>query len=105
MRNIIQLLAKIVLIKLGSTAVASAADAGIHKNILGSRTTTQIISNDEIEDIMKIVKIEYSGFIIKRSWWNNSKWSKRPKRIIFSMLLGTLGANNCNRSITYEEIC
>ena len=65
MRNIIQLLAKIVLIKLGSTAVASAADAGIHKNILGSRTTTQIMSNDEVEDIMKIVKIEYSGFLSK----------------------------------------
>ena len=28
----------------------SAADAGIHKKILGSGTTTLIISNDELED-------------------------------------------------------
>ena len=32
---------------------ASAADAGIHKKILGSENaTTLIIPNDEIEDIM-----------------------------------------------------
>ena len=34
-KNVIQLLAKSVLIPLGSTATASAADAGIHKKILG----------------------------------------------------------------------
>ena len=36
--------------------MASAVDAGIHKKILGSRTTTLVISNEEIEDFMKIVK-------------------------------------------------
>ena len=65
MKNIIQLLAKSVLISLGSTAVASAADVGIHKNILGSRTTTQIISDDKMVDIMKIAKIENSVFLLK----------------------------------------
>ena len=65
MKNIIQLLAKSVLISLGSTAVASAADVGIHKNILGSGTTTQIISDDKIVDIMKIAKIENSVFLLK----------------------------------------
>ena len=65
MRNIIQLLAKSVLISLGSTAVASAADVGIHKNILGSGTTTQIISDDKMVDIMKIAKIENSVFLLK----------------------------------------
>ena len=34
-RNVIKPLAKSVLILLGLTAAASAADAGIHKNILG----------------------------------------------------------------------
>ena len=100
MKNIIQLLAKSVLISLGSTAVASAADVGIHKNILGSGTTTQIISDDKMVDIMN----RKFCFFIKRSWWNNSKWSERRKRSIFSMLLGTLGANIYNRSIIYEEI-
>ena len=44
--NAIKRLAKSVLIPLGLTAVASAADAGIHRKILGSgNTTTLIISN------------------------------------------------------------
>ena len=46
MKNVIKPLAKSVLILLGLTAAASAADAGIHKKILGSGTTTLIISND-----------------------------------------------------------
>ena len=45
MKNVIQPLAKSVLIPLGLTAAASAADTGIHKKILGSGTTTLIISN------------------------------------------------------------
>ena len=49
-------LAKMVLIPLRLTAAASAADAGIHKKILESATTTLIISHDEMEDIMKKVK-------------------------------------------------
>ena len=54
MRNIIKPLAKSVLIPLGLTAAAYAADAGIQKKILGSGTTTLIIPNEEINDIMKI---------------------------------------------------
>ena len=38
------------------TAAAAAAAAGIHKKILGSRTTTLIISNEEMNDIIKIVQ-------------------------------------------------
>ena len=49
-------LTKSVIIPLGLTSVASAADPGIHKKILSSRTTTLRISNDEMKDIMKIVK-------------------------------------------------
>ena len=66
MKNVIKPLTKSVLIPLGLTAAASATDAGIHKKILGSGTTTQIISNDEMEDIMKIVKsLEHSGLLLK----------------------------------------
>ena len=58
MKSVIQSLAKSILIPLGLTAAASAADAGIHKKkILGSgHNTTLIISNDEMKDISKIVK-------------------------------------------------
>ena len=69
-KNIIKLLA------LGLTAAASAADAGIHKKVLGSghnrpsssasHNTTLIISNDEMEDIIKIVKsLEDYGLLLK----------------------------------------
>ena len=61
-KNAIKPLAKSVLIPLGLTAAPSAADAGIHKRTLGSGNTTLIISNNEMEDIMKIVKsLEDSG--------------------------------------------
>ena len=63
--NAIKPLAKSVLIHQGLTA--AAADAGIHKKILGSgNRTTLVISNDEIEDIIKIVKsLEDSGLLLK----------------------------------------
>ena len=53
-KNVIKPLAKSVLIPLGLIAAASAADAGIHKKILGSGNTTLIISNEEMDDKMKI---------------------------------------------------
>ena len=49
-------LAKNVLAPLGITAAASAIDAGIQKKIHGSGTTTLIISNKEMNDMMKIVQ-------------------------------------------------
>ena len=61
-KNVITPLAKSVLIRLGLTATASA---GIHKKILGSdrhfssashNTTTLIVSNKDMEDLIKIVK-------------------------------------------------
>ena len=55
-KNVIKALAKSVLIPLGLTEAASAADSGIHKRILGSgNMATLIIPNNEIEDIIKIV--------------------------------------------------
>ena len=47
-KNVTKPLAKTVLTSLGLTAAASAADTGILKKILGSGTTTLIISNDQI---------------------------------------------------------
>ena len=60
--NVLELLAKRVLIPLG--LAAAATDAAIHKKMLGSgrpsdlpsRVTTLIISKEEMHDIMKIVK-------------------------------------------------
>ena len=59
--NVLKPLAKSVLILSGLTTATSATDAAIHKKMFGSGTTTLIISNEEINDIMKIE----SGLLIK----------------------------------------
>ena len=65
-KNVIKPLAKSVLIPLGLTAAASAADAGIHKKILGSGNTTLIMSDGEMKDIIRMVKsLEDSGSLLK----------------------------------------
>ena len=100
--NVIKPLAKSVLIPLGLTAAASAADVGIHKKILGSGHnchsssaphTTLIISNDEINDIIKIVKsLEDSGLLLKGITETVQNEVKEQKGGFLSALLGTLGA-------------
>ena len=94
-KNVIQPLAKSALIPLGLTAAASATDSGIHKKILGSgNMTTLIISNDEINDIIKIVKsLEDSGLLLKGVSETVQNEVKEQKGGFLSMLLGTLGAS------------
>ena len=65
--NVFKPLAKSVLIQLGLTAAASATDAAIHETMFGSGVATLIISIEEMNDIMEIVKsYEESGLLIKR---------------------------------------
>ena len=100
-KNVIKPLAKSVLISLGLTAAASAADAGIHKKILGSRNTTLIISNNEIEDIIKIVKsLEDSGLLLEDVTETVQNEVKEKKGRFLSMLLGTLGASLLGNLLT-----
>ena len=90
-------LSKSVLIPLGLTVAALGADAGIHEKILGSghnNTTNLIISNDEMEDIIKIVKsLEDSGLLLKGVSETVQNDAKEQKGGFLSMLLGTLGAS------------
>ena len=66
MKNVLKPLAKSVLILSGLTAAASATDAAIHKKMFGYSMTTLIISNKEINYIVKIVKsLEKSDLWIK----------------------------------------
>ena len=59
-------IAKDTLAPLGITAVASAIDAGILKKIHDSGTTTLIVSNEEMNDIMKIIQaLEDSNILLK----------------------------------------
>ena len=81
-KNVIQPLARSVLIPSGLTAAASAADAGIHKKILGSGDNiTLIISKDEMEDILKIVRsLEDSGLLLKGVSETIKNKEKKTKR-------------------------
>ena len=94
-KSVIKPLAKSVLIPLGLTAAASAADAGIHKKILGSgNNTTLIISNKDMDDLIEIVKsFEDSGLLLKRVTESVQNEVKEQKGAFLSMLLGTLGAS------------
>ena len=105
-KNLIKPLAKKVLIPLGSTATSSVADLGIHKKILGSgNATTLIISNDEIEDIIKIVKsLEDSVLLLKGLTETIRNEVKRQKGGFLSMLLATLGASLLGNLLTDKGI-
>ena len=64
--NVLQPLSKIALTPLGLTAKESAAYKGIYKNVLCSEIAILKILNEEMEDIMKMVKwLEVSGLLTK----------------------------------------
>ena len=95
MKSVIKPLAKSVLIPLGLTAAASAADAGIHKKILesGHNNTTLIISNDEMHDILIVKSLEDSGVLLKGVSETIQNEAKEQRGGFLSMLLGTLGTS------------
>ena len=87
-------LAKNVLAPLGITAAASAIDAGIQKKMHGSGAATLIISNEEMNDIMKIVQaLEESNSLLKGVIKTIRNETKEQKGGFLGMLLGTLGAS------------
>ena len=82
MKNVFTPLAKKVLVPLPLkfASATSAIDAAIQRKVFGSETTRLIISNEEMDTIIKIVKsLEESGFIDKKcqqkmeneakKWW------------------------------------
>ena len=104
-KNVITPLAKSVLIPLGLTAAASAADAGIHKKILGSRNTTLIASKKDMEDLTKIVKsLEDSDLLLKGVTESVQNEVKEQKGGLLSMLLGTLGASLIGNLLTGKGV-
>ena len=63
------------------------------------------ISNDEIEDIIKIVKsLEGSGLLLKEFTETVQNEVKEQKRGFLSMLLGTLGASLLGKILTGKGI-
>ena len=77
-------LVKNILDPLGITAAASAADAGIQKKMHGSGTKTLIISNEEMNGIMKIVQaLEDLNILLKGVTKTMKNETKEQKRSFF----------------------
>ena len=81
MKNVLTPLAKSIFVPFGLTIAASAMDAAIQKKRFGSGSTL-LFSNEDMNDIMLIVKFsEESGLLIEGV--NDScKWSKGTKKQI-----------------------
>ena len=74
--------------------------------ILELGNTTLIISNDEINDIIKIVKYhEDSGLLLKEITKRVQNEVKEQKEGFLSILLGTLRASLLGNLLTRKEIC
>ena len=109
-------LAKSILIPLGLTAAASAADAEIHKKILGSgcrhsscsasrNMKILIISKDEMNDTIKIVKsLEDSDLLLKGVTETVQNEVTEQKQGFLTMLLGTLGATLLGNILTSQGV-
>ena len=78
----------------------------MHKKILGSGGhTTLIISNNKIEDLIKIVKsLEDSGLLLKGITESVQNEIKEQKGGSLSMLLGTLGGSLLGNLLTRKGI-
>ena len=92
-------LAENVLASLGLTAAMSAIDGSIQKKIHGSWATKGagvklIIKQEDINDIMKIIKaLENSGILLKGVSKAIKNETKEQKGGFLSMLLGFLGGS------------
>ena len=69
--------------------------------MFGSGYTTLIISNEEMNDVMKITKsFEEPGLIIKKVSQTIKKEAKQQKGVFLGMLLGALGARLLGNLLT-----
>ena len=82
------------LVLLDLIAASSAIDASVQEKIYGSGTTTLVISNEEMNDIMKIVQAsEDSNVLLKGVTKTVKNETKEQKGGFLSVLLGTLVAS------------
>ena len=83
----------------------SAADAAIQNKIYGSGTTVLIISNEEIEDIIKTVEsLEESGLLIKGISETITNERKDKNCGFLLMILGTLTASLLGSSLAGKRV-
>ena len=93
------------MIPLGLSAGMSAADPAIQKKIYGSGTTALIISNEEIENIIKIVKsLEDLRLLIKGISETIQNEAKEQKDGFLPMILGTLASSILGNTLSERGV-
>ena len=98
-------MAQNILAPLEITVPASAIDAGIQKQKRkhGSGTTTLIISNKEMNDIMKTVQaLDFSNILLKGITKTIKNKTKEQKRGFLGMLFGTLRASLLGKMLAWK---
>ena len=99
--NVLQPLDRYLVIPSELTASASATNRANHKKMVRSGFTTLIISNEEMNGIMKIVKpLEESGLLTKDVSKTIKNEAKEHKGEFLGRLLDTLGASLLGNLVT-----
>ena len=94
---------KNILATLESSAAMSATDAAIQKQMYGSGMTALIISNDDLEDLIKIITaLEEHDILLKGTTKTIQNETKKQEGGFLSMLLGTLGASLLGNLLTVK---
>ena len=92
--NIHKLLAKGFLVQLRLLTAVLATDAAIQNNIFGSNTTALVLSNEDLNDIVAIVKsLEERSLFIKGVSEIIKNEAKEQKGQFLGILLVTLSAS------------
>ena len=95
------LLAKSAVLPLGLSARMPVVDEVYQKKICRSGTTALIISNEEMEDIMRVTKsLEESGLLVKEISETFKNETKEQKWGFFSMLLGRVAVSCLTSALT-----
>ena len=103
-KNVLKPLGKSVSIPSRLRAAAAATDGSIKKKIFGSSVTTLVISNEGMNEILKMVKsLEKSGLLIKDASEKIKNKAKRQKGKFLIVLLGTLGASLLRNLLTGKD--
>ena len=94
MKNLHTPLAKNILVSLGLTAAGLATNAAIQKKFFGSGTAILVFSNEEFNDIMKIVKsLEDPNLLIKGVSKTAENEINKQRRELLGILGATLGVS------------
>ena len=96
---------KNILAPLGLSAALSAPDAAILKKMYGSGNTTLIISNDDMDDLIKIITALEEHYILLKGTSRTIKNETKEQRGRFlSMLLGSLEASLLANLLTGQAL-